>query len=226
MDDAGAFSMAIERIEVSLDMCALWLRIALDHLDKSVEAHDQAIKASQVNDDQALGAALEAECVAGMLAIAAAAFALDAFYAALKDRSIRVARIPVSVGKRGSTRYRIIAEAMRREFRIGPQGMSNLRQALREVFRFRDYAVHPRGDFAIPVLKPEVNKLTEWRYVSFGAPSARGAVRAALAILEQIVERPRNPSRELATYLNGLQAELGPLAARWRARYGLLNDRD
>ena len=172
----------------------------------------------------ALANSLERECTAGMLAICSAAFALDAFYAALKDRSPRVARIPVSGGARRSARYKLVAEALRREFVIGPKGLANLRHTLKEVFRFRDLAVHPSASFSAPVLKREVNKVTEWRFVSFGAPSARDAVRATLAILAQLVERPRNPTGALRSYLDGIRPALAKLAARWRATYGLLTD--
>lgn len=161
-----------------------------------------------------------------MLTICGAAFALDAFYAALKERSTRVAKIPIAAGKRRSTRHNIIAEALRREFRVGGAGMVNLRNMLRQIFRFRTYAVHPRADFTLPVVKPEINKSTEWRFVAFGAPSAQTALRAALAILVQLTERPRRPSPELSTYLDGLRTELDTLAARWRSQYGPLTDEE
>ena len=216
--------MSLERIEVNLDMCALRLSIALDQLDLATAANRDAIAASQARTDQELGRAMEAECAAGMIAIAGAAFALDAFYAALKERSPRAASIAMSTGNRRPTRYKIIAEAIRREFRIGPKGFANMVGILRQVFRFRDYAVHPRMDFAAPVLKEEVNKATEWRFVSFSAGSARNAVRGTLALLVQVLERPRDPSPALASYLDGLRKELGDLATRWRATYGLLTD--
>jgi hypothetical protein len=224
INDDGTISGSLNRIEFSLDMCALWLRVAMDQLEDSMAAQTAAIEASRAGDDQELGKHLEAECTAGMLAICSAAFGLDAIYAALKDRSPRVAGIPTSMTKRRSARFKIVAEALRREFRIGPKGIMQVHNILKEVYRFRDQAVHPKGAFALPVLKAEINKVTEWRFVSFGAPSARTAVRATVALLAQGVERPRNANAEVAAYLKGLTPELQTLAARWRATYGLLTD--
>lgn len=224
VDETSRLSARLTGLEVSLDMCALWLRTSLDQLDRAAAANSAAVHASTVGNDQLLAASLEAECVAGMLTICATAFALDAFYAALKDQSPRVARIPIARGRHRSAQYTIVAEALRREFRVGGAGLMNLRRALRDIFRFRGYAVHPRAEFTLPVLKPEINRITEWRFVSFGAPSARNALRAGLAILVQLAARPRQPSERLSVYLNGLRPELETLAARWRSTYGLLTD--
>ena len=224
IDETGQLSASLSRIEVSLDTSVMWLRIALDQLDQARRAHASGVDAARSGDDRVLGESLESECAAGMLAISASAFALDAFYAALKDRSPRVARIPLRSGDRRSTRYKIVGEAFRREFKVSGAGLVNLMSALSQVFQFRDYAVHPRADFALPVLKAEVNRITEWRFVSFGAPSAQAAVRAALAILVQLVRVPRNPNAEVRGYLDGLATSLDELARRWRAGYGRLTD--
>jgi hypothetical protein len=223
-DDGTISGGSIETIEYSLDMCAMWLRVALDQLDSSVKSNRAGIEANRAGADEELGKLLEAECISGMLAICAAAFALDAIYAALKDRSPRVAEIPTASSGRRSARYKIVAEALRREFRIGPKGITNLRHILKQVYHFRNLAVHPKGAFERPVLKEEINKAVDWRFVSFGASSAQTAVRATLAALVQVAARPRNPNPQVEAYLKGLTAQLQILAARWRSSYGLLTD--
>lgn len=224
IDENGELSAKLERIEVSLEMSSLWLRVALDQLGFAKTAQRRAIEASQNDNGALLASELEAECAAGMLAISSAAFAIDAFYAVLKDRSPRVASIPVAAGHRRPSRYKIVAEAIRREFKIGPKGITNVREILRQVYKFRDLAVHPRGDYSVPVLKPEIKKITEWRFVSFGASSAQVAVRATLALFVQIIERPRSPTKELADHLDGMRPAFAELASRWRADYGHLLD--
>jgi hypothetical protein len=94
------------------------------------------------------------------------------------------------------------------------KGLQNLRHSVREVFKFRDYAVHPPAGFALPVLMPEINKTTEWRFLSFGAPSAQSAVRASLAILVQVIERPSKPNKDVVSYIDELRPGLAELSAR------------
>ena len=223
VDPSGAPKAELTKIEFSLDMCTAWLRVALGQLDLAEQSSRAAIAAAASGDDANLGQSMEAECAAGMIAMAAAAFAIDAFYAALKDRSPRVQAIPVSKRRR-SSRHKIVLEALRREFKIAPTSLRNLQNIVKEVFKFRDLAVHPTGRFTSPVLKPEVGKLTEWRFVTFGAANARLSVRATLAALVQLVEIPKSSSADTKLYLEGLKPALDELAVAWRSARGLLTD--
>ncbi len=73
-------------VHVRLDTWNHWLYVIREMLDKAGGALTRVFAASSSNDDNALGIALEEEFRYGMLAISAAAFALDAFYASVSER--------------------------------------------------------------------------------------------------------------------------------------------
>jgi hypothetical protein len=71
-------------IDVRLDTWNHWLYIARESRDKAEAALVNVLEASEKNDDNILGGALEQEFRHGMAAVSAAAFAIDAFYASVK----------------------------------------------------------------------------------------------------------------------------------------------
>jgi hypothetical protein len=98
-----------------------------------------------------------------MLAIVAATTALDAFYAVLQEHLVWPKRSSKWGTKKRPTRWSLMAEAFRRAFRVGPKSSAHLRDKLKEIHAFRDWAVHPEGDSAPPVTHPTFNLMMEPR---------------------------------------------------------------
>jgi hypothetical protein len=101
-------------------------------------------------DDDVFNAALEAEFRASLLAVAASAFAVDAFYASVVEAASD-ARV------RARTRDGRIFETLRRAFDLTPGQRAALHEPSRIVFRLRDEAVHPPAVWAEPALHPIFN---------------------------------------------------------------------
>lgn len=212
------------RLEISLNFVGHWMRVALAQLGFCEDARNRHL-AVEEKDGAVIGPHLEDECVAGMVAIMAAATAIDAFYAALKDRSPRVASIPVSRTGR-SSRHRIVAEAIRREFRVGPNSQANVRLGLRELYKFRDWSVHPSAAFSAPVRHPDVPSLVEWRYAAFRFENSQKAVRVALSMLVQLPPLLRDKDSVVGKHVLGTQGTVDELAHDWRLRFGALLETD
>ncbi len=149
-------------IELSLGMAPFWLEIALRHLVEA-EAQHTLLSESVSGNSSDRGTALEGEFLAGMQAIVAAATALDAFYAQVKPYANIPEELVATWREKGTARYKQVAEVLRRAFRLKPRTAVNLRRILKDVYRFRDWAVHPSADFSAPVLHPKMGSGTEWR---------------------------------------------------------------
>jgi hypothetical protein len=102
-------------------------------------------------DENAKGTALEREFESSMQAIMAAGIAVDAFYAVIKTH----AQVPPTLAQKWrekrTPRYSQIAEVLRIAFHLKPKGTAVLRRNLKEIFRFRDLAVHPSGKIEAPL---------------------------------------------------------------------------
>lgn len=213
--------MEVKRVELQLDTCVHWLEIALDHLSCAKAAHAALVEAKTSGGDFA--ALLDREFKTSMQAAVAAATFFEALYAATLER-IPTKPVPYSPGNRQS-RYSRVTEQLRKSFGLRKQGTANLSSVLREVYRFRDEAVHPSATFNEPVLHPHLQVGVEKRFVMFCYESARQLVRAALGFSKILPSRnmSRQPKamQELGAYL--LQV-CSPLYVAWEESYGALLD--
>lgn len=212
-------------LSLSLDLTSYWLEIAVSQFENASKHHDELLLAEGAEDKERISTAMEAECKACMQAFAAAAIALDAFYAAVKDRCPIPPELVATWQTKGTARYKQIAEVFRRSFRVGPRSAVRLRKEIREIFKWRDRTVHPMSARTRPVLYQELSVGTEWRFVAFRAENARLVVGAALSIIAQLLARPREKHAELVKFCGPALSNLQPSVIAWETKFGELYDR-
>ena len=100
-----------------------------------------------------------------------------------------------------------------------------MRDALKQIFSFRDKAVHPNSTLSEAIWHPILEVGMEWRFVVFRFENARAAVTFALNILAQITRRPKPENKALVTYSAGAVKRLDPVLERYEKQYGQLFDR-
>jgi hypothetical protein len=212
------------RFEVSLDMTPYWLEIALNHLIAADAARRDLLRVMGDDTSPEKAQALEREFTSGMQALVASVTALEALYSTVRENI----GIPDSLVKtwreKRTARHRQVCEVFRRAFAVKGQGLKNLKQILGELYEFRDLAVHPPGKFSNPVLHEVLGAGTEWRFVSFGYDSARTSVRAALSVVSQLADRPREQQGSFYDYRMGLSERIKPLQDEWATHFGPLNE--
>jgi hypothetical protein len=208
-------------LHVSLSMWLPWLEIAMSHLDEAQAQHENLLRAR--DSGGAVGAALEGESRAAMQAMMAAAIAMDALCATAKDRITLPPSLTRKWRESGTARYAQVTEVLRRAFCLKKQSTANVRGVMKELYRFRDLAVHPQGAYSEPVLHPDLGSGTDRRLVTFSFDNARQLVRAAVAYVKILPSRPLDHATEPVQQLAKDLLSLGePLFVRWEERYGAL----
>ena len=143
-----------------------------------------------------------------MQAIMAAAVAWDAAYAVLLEH-VEIPQSTIETWRKGRTaRFTQVAEVVRRAFALEPKGASALRKNLKELYRYRDLAVHPSGKIEAPLLHPELNLGMEWRFVYFRATNAELAVMAAAAMLWDLAHNGKSKNAKISKYQRTLASRL------------------
>jgi hypothetical protein len=191
-------------IHVHYDVCPTWLYLARRHLADAEERKATRIIAWQSEDQDARASSLEKEFESSMQAIMSAAIAIDSFYATLRDKVAIPQQTILAWRKNGTARFKQAAEVLRQAFSLNPRGSVILRQNLKEIFRFRDMAVHPAGNTAAPVLHPELQVGVEWRFDAFRADNARAIVMQAQNTIVELVATGRPSTPEIAKYAEAL----------------------
>ena len=198
-------------LHVHFDVCPTWCELAMGHLAAAKAFRTARVAAwSGANEDEK-GKTLEREFEASMQATMAAAIALDAFYSVIQTH----VKLPPSMIEQWRTkrtsRYSQVTEVLRRGFHLKPKGTRTLRQHVKEIYRFRDLAVHPSGKIEAPLLHAELQVGVEWRFAYFQAANAEGLVNAATAIIWDLANNGKPTDERILTYAKGLRHRLGEL---------------
>jgi len=210
-------------LELQLDTCIHWLEIAVEHLSRAKEIRDELLRQQASGTTNFI--ALDREFKACVQASVAAATFFEALYAAVLERVPTKPSVKGAKRDQRPARYAVVTEALRQAFGLRKQGTANLRGVLKEVYRFRDEAVHPSAKFSEPIAHPELGVGVERRFVMFSFDSARQLVRAALAFSKILASRDLSsrpkPIQDFAAYLLTV---CEPLYVSWEPSFGPLFD--
>jgi len=184
----------------------------MTHLASAKSSCIARVEAWAGNNEDEKSSCLEREFEASLQATMAAAIALDAFYSVIQTH----VQLPTSLVERWRTkrasRYSQVTEVLRRGFHLKPQETKVLRQNVKEIYRFRDLAVHPSGKLQAPLLHPELNVGVEWRFAYFRAARAEMLVNASIAIIQELVNNGKPTEVAIIRYAQGLRDRLLHLA--------------
>jgi hypothetical protein len=223
--DDGSIEVDPVTLHTGLDLCPYWIEIALMHLEESEKAREALLTGKLSQNSEAIAKALRDDFTAGMQTIMASAIAIDAYYSNIKERSSIPDKLVQTWKKNGTARYKQVAEVFRRAFLIPEKPANQLRDILKEIFSFRDKAVHPPSGTTAAVLHPELNKVSDWRYATFRNYNARAIVKMTLSIVDQTSRKPNTEKhKKLELYCQAVVAYIDPLVKRWEQKYGKLYD--
>jgi hypothetical protein len=209
--DPQGSSTANLTLHVHYDVCPTWCELALRHLGDARAARDERVAAWVGTDEDHKARCLEREFEASMQAIMAAAIALDAFYSR-NQTYIQLPPLLVQQWRNKRTaRYSQITEVLRLGFNLKPKGTAALRQNLKEIYRFRDLAVHPSGKIQAPFLHPEMEVGVEWRFAHFRAQNAELIVNAATGMLRDLANNGKPANNDIRKYMEALRQRLALL---------------
>lgn len=208
-------------LQVSLNMCPTWLTIAARHIRDAVAAQNRLRLCHEAGDEAGLGTALLDQANAGMQAIVASCAAFDAFYASITDRLPVDAATADAWKKNGTGRYKRIAEVLRRTFKMSNESAKLTRDAMKQNFQYRAWAVHPPAAGREPVFYPEIERAVEWRLFAFRVHNAQAIAGQTLSMIAQISRLPRRQQPDtLAVYLEANSKQLLGLIAEWEGQFG------
>jgi hypothetical protein len=170
-------------LDVRIDTWNHWIVVAREAQSRANAALVDVRASHESGDNVALGLALEEEFRNGMTAISAAAFAVDAFYASVKERhAIHPQSAAWQAGR--LARYKQVAETLRWAWNVKPESAKVIRGALKQLYNFRDSAVHSPAEFRTSLMRSDIERGVEWRFVHFRAENADNAVRVACEVIE------------------------------------------
>jgi len=195
-------------LQVVFDVCPSWLEISIEHLKAAKTYNALRTMAWQQNDENAKARSFENEFKASMQAMVAASVAIDSFYASIQQRVKMDEGLIQTWRQKKTPRYSQIAETLRIAFQLTPKGLKSLRDALKQIYQFRDRAVHPSSTPSEPILHPEIKVGVEWRFVAFRYENTLPLVRVTLQIIDQLVAIGKPVNEDVTKYAAFLKPQL------------------
>lgn len=221
--DDGRIEAGPVSLSTFFDISPHWLDIALEHLQHAEQAYNELMSAKKTNKNNEIGNALRVEFSAAMQTIMASAIAIEAYYACIKERIEIPDKLIKCWQENRLARYKQIAEVLKIAFPMSNEFFKKVRDALKEIYRFRDMAVHPPAKAAAPLLREELILIIDWRPVAFTYINAKHIAGFSLSIIAQTAARsPKDNFHNLKPYCEALMPKISPLVTRWNALYGAL----
>ena len=222
------------RVELRTDMWPFWLEEAIDaaaiasdvgcqipalveQLEDALELDDKA-RAGAVED--ALTAILSRELRASMRAMTSCAFAIDAFYAMVKARSPDHPQ-QTEWTKNRTARKTQVSETFRHQLRIrNAQSIDSVRTRVSEIFRYRDWAVHPGSKYRDPEYRQDLNASMDWHFKAFRRENAVTATQWTVTLIDSLVALLDRGSPELVASKPYVRHRMGDILAIYDAQEG------
>jgi hypothetical protein len=194
------------------DVCPAWLSIGIEHLKEAEQARADMLAAKDARNDELRNRALERGFRGSMQAIMSSAIAIDALYAVVKSK-LKPDAEPFDPEKRAPRRFAQVSEQLRQAFQLKPTEFAVVRDAIEQIFKFRDEAVHPTGNSTQPIVHPDLNVRVERRLVVFRYENALAIVQAAVRIISELAAKGAAKNAALEQYAKSLKLRLDPIRA-------------
>jgi len=181
----GAPQMDINQVLVRIDLWPTWLEIGCVHAEAARIANERLRPDLADADKYEI---LTEELQAGLVAVTAFAFAFDGFYDTVKAE---MGPHPDQRAwkKKRAARDTQVTETLRYRLKLGPKFSEQLRTLIKELFAFRDRAVHPTSTFVDPNYRPQIDSGVHPHLITFSGPHAVQTRALALEVLTRLVDR-------------------------------------
>lgn len=220
IDDEGQVSMGAPRVETRTDMWPYWLEEAIEGaaVAAGIGSRIPGTLAELESGGDGAGTADERlraltirELRASMRSITASAFAIDAFYASVKARAPEHPHQSVWREK-GTARHKQVAETFRFHLHITKrESVKSVKSIIEQLFRFRNWAVHPGSKYRELVYRPDLNAACDWHFNTFRQANALAAVHEAVMLLDALIDVLDRGGEELSRYKDFAKRTIAPI---------------
>lgn len=219
LDEHGKSKMDVI-LSLHFDVCPTWLKLSIDHLENAKLWESRRREAWQNSLEEEKSETLEREFEYSMQAIMAMAICYDALYSIVKTKI----KLPKELTEKWRTnrtaRHTQITETFRQAFKLNNRATQILKTHFKEIFRFRDMAIHPTGDLKHAINHPDLGVGVEWRFVYFRYSNAKLIVDEGIKRLNELLMITGYKNLGLQVYCNSLMSIISPLIQDYQNKFG------
>jgi hypothetical protein len=197
------------KIKIRTEFWYLWGRIAVAEAAKASEARARFGKSGVSADDSK---AMDDEINAGVVAVCAAAFSIEALLWQVLSPVVLDAKLVLAWAKNRTAFKPRLRQTLAHSLALPPVDVDKLADAFQVVVVARGAAVHYDRDFEEPVLDPMGGRTSQAR-IDYGKEAAGNALSAMRNIYRALVEHPKPAAQALVSEQSRALRELAGLAS-------------
>lgn len=184
IDENGAFKSNLI-LSTSYNVIPIWMRVASDNLALAQLASD-SIKNNWTDVSDHQKSLLILELSPSMQVIIACGIALDALYDMLRPYA-KLTNSDISKWKINKTsRAKQIIEVIRRVYKLNGETLSQFKNAISEIIKFRDMGVHPSSELKNACTRPDLTVGIDWKFSAYRFSNAQNCFDSTINMMKHL----------------------------------------
>lgn len=183
----GAEAKAI--LSTAYNVVPVWLRIAHDNV-KQAKAASKRIAEEWSADDARNRELLITELECCLQVFVACGVALDALYDQLRPFA-GITDAEINAWRKNRTSHATqVAEVIRRVFKLQVPASGQFKQALSEILKYRDMAVHPSLALKQSCSRPDIPVGVDWKFAAYRFDNSHACFTSTIGMISYLFEHP------------------------------------
>jgi len=185
-DNAESGSKLI--LSTAYNVLPIWIRIARDNL-RLAKSASQALVEEWSEDTESQKALLISELEPSIQVIVSCGIALDALYDQLRPYA-KLSESDIEHWKEKKTsRAKQIAEVIRRVYALDKSVFEQFRQAIIDIIKYRDLAVHPSLELKNACSRPDIPVGVDWKFAAYRYQNSEACFNSTVQMLGYLYEK-------------------------------------
>lgn len=189
MDELGQVEPTVV-LSTTYNVIPIWLKIAKDRLSDAKHASEK-IALSWNDDTNNRQTLLMAELAPSMEVIVSCGIALDSLYDMLRPHAKLSEEDINKWKKRRTSRGTQIFEVVRRVLKLENEYVKNFKEAITQIIKLRDMAVHPSLAFKNALFRPDLGVAVDWKFGTYEFANASACFKTTMQIFMFIHQREK-----------------------------------
>jgi hypothetical protein len=174
-------------LSTAYNVVPIWLRIAHDNLKASKSA-SETIATQWSEDAEEQKQLLMSELAPSMQVFVACGIGLDALYDTLRPHA-NISAQEISAWRDNKTaRYKQVIEVIRRIYKVKSDTLNDFRECIKQIFKFRDKAVHPSLELQQACTRPDIAVGVDWKFSAYRYSNSKWCLTNTIIMIVYLYE--------------------------------------
>ena len=174
-------------LSTAYNVVPIWLKIAHDNLKESKKA-SETIASHWSENAEEQKQQLISELAPSMQVFVACGIALDALYDTLRPHA-NISDQDITAWRNNNTaRYKQVIEVIRRIYKIEHDTLNLFRECIKQIFKFRDKAVHPSLELQQACTRSDIPVAVDWKFSAYRYSNAKWCLTNTINMIVYLYE--------------------------------------